>query len=659
MLEFFRKLSESLFFKIFFAAIVISFVNWGIGVGGDRRAQDTPVISAGKIDVSLQSLYNNLNREGKRLEAALGGYRLSVENLVRMGLLDEVIKKVTTETVLAAEADELDIYASDDVIKETVYTNPIYFGGGTSFNRAIFEDAIRKSGFQNEQEYINYLRKDMVHAQLTDLVKPKITVPNIMAERIYKYRNEKRIADVVRINVDNLKIKEKPTAEDLQKIYDDNIDSYQYPSYRTISMVSLDTEEIKKSMEVTDEEIAAKYEEVKNDFAEEERQVSQMQFIPSDEGKARAHIAANQLKEVIEKDAKTDMNEKFLGLAKSFASQEEEATNLGWIAPEDLPDELSSAVFDAKKGDIIGPIESSIGWHVIRVSGIRGGEESNTLEARKEELKESILAEKVFDEIQSLSNQLQDELGAGMALEKAAEAISVKVTTIKGIDIDGKDKSGKKVEDKQITPDFLETVFSLQKDETSNLIENETGYSVVRVDEIKEPETKPFDVVKDEIVKVWTQQKQEEFADKQSKEIVEKLEKSQSVKKYLDKVSKNKKKKDDKPVQTAISQREGVEVVRTGNLGGFSKQDAEELFNLEIGEVTILPDEKGFNIIKLNKVVEADPAADEEGLKKVTEDLEKDMAEDIYYQYVASIGNKHKVIVRKDIIDSALRKTNQ
>ncbi|MCP4395237.1 MAG: hypothetical protein GY804_13360 [Alphaproteobacteria bacterium] len=642
MLEFFRKLSQSTFFKIFFAAIVISFVNWGVGAGAGKRSQDIPVISAGDVDVSLQAMYNELIREGKRLEAVLG-YRFGLENLVRMGMLDEVIRRMTTETVLAAEAEDLGLYASDKVIKETIYTNPNYFGGGESFNRPVFEDMIRKNGFKNEREYISYLRKDMVHNQLADVVKPEIPVPAVMAERIYKYRNEKRIADVVRVEVVNLKIKEKPKTEDLKVMYEDNKENYKYPSYRAISFVALDTAELKKTTKVSEEEVLAKYEETKNDVAEETRDVEQMQFGLTDEDKAKATIAASKVKD----------GQKFADIAKTFAGQDDELTKLGWVSAEDLPSELGAEVFEAKKGDIVGPVKSPVGWHVVRVNDVKGGEESNTLEARREAITETILAEKVFNQIQSLSEQLQDELGGGATLDQAAEAVSAKVVKFENIDIDGKEKTGKEIENSQFDKRLVELAFSLQKDEISDVVESDSGYVVVRVDEIKEVETKSFDVVKKEIIAAWTKEKQDELAEKKSKEIVARLEKGQSIKRYLDK--KVKVKKGEEPPKQGISEKKAVEVIRKGNTGGLSKEGAEQLFSMDIASVTMLPDETGYNIIKLKKIVPVDPKTNEEGVKALTETLAKEMSEDVYYQYVASLGNKHRVILREDIINASFR----
>lgn len=45
--------------------------------------------------------------------------------------------------------------------------------------------------------------------------------------------------------------------------------------------------------------------------------------------------------------------------------------DLGYVLKEDLPNPLGEAVFATEKGNLVGPIESHAGWHVLRVTDRR------------------------------------------------------------------------------------------------------------------------------------------------------------------------------------------------------------------------------------------------------------------------------------------------
>lgn len=65
----------------------------------------------------------------------------------------------------------------------------------------------------------------------------------------------------------------------------------------------------------------------------------------------------------------------FAKLAVSYSSDAQalKGGNMGWNRIEELPSLLASSLQTAKKGDIIGPIRSGVGFHIIKVNDIRGG----------------------------------------------------------------------------------------------------------------------------------------------------------------------------------------------------------------------------------------------------------------------------------------------
>jgi peptidyl-prolyl cis-trans isomerase SurA len=46
---------------------------------------------------------------------------------------------------------------------------------------------------------------------------------------------------------------------------------------------------------------------------------------------------------------------------------------MGWGRIQELPGIFAQALSTAKKGDIVGPIRSGVGFHILKVNDLRGG----------------------------------------------------------------------------------------------------------------------------------------------------------------------------------------------------------------------------------------------------------------------------------------------
>jgi len=44
---------------------------------------------------------------------------------------------------------------------------------------------------------------------------------------------------------------------------------------------------------------------------------------------------------------------------------------MGWVAEQNLIPELRDAVASLKKGDVVGPIKTAAGWHVVRLDDLK------------------------------------------------------------------------------------------------------------------------------------------------------------------------------------------------------------------------------------------------------------------------------------------------
>jgi hypothetical protein len=110
--------------------------------------------------------------------------------------------------------------------------------------------------------------------------------------------------------------------------------------------------------------------------------------------------------------------------AKNFAAKAKELTedpsgksnggDLGWFSKGRMVPEFEEAAFKAKVGDVLGPIKTSFGYHMLLVEG-RKGEEKRTLDQVKEELARSALQRRKTKELDALMASTKTTLSAALA----------------------------------------------------------------------------------------------------------------------------------------------------------------------------------------------------------------------------------------------------
>ncbi len=77
-----------------------------------------------------------------------------------------------------------------------------------------------------------------------------------------------------------------------------------------------------------------------------------------------------------EKDAQKIMErlakgEDFAELAKRFSKcpSKSKGGNLGWFGKGDMVPEFEQACFNGKTGDVVGPVKTDFGYHIIKITG--------------------------------------------------------------------------------------------------------------------------------------------------------------------------------------------------------------------------------------------------------------------------------------------------
>lgn len=606
---------------VLFGLLIASFAVWGIGDifrgGGRVRA----VAEVGSQKITDQEFSRTLSRELNRLSNRLG-QRLDMEQARALGLPDQVLGQMISRALFDLKAADEGIIVTDEQVARRIQEEPAFRGDLGTFDRNLFIQTLRVSGL-SEQEYVESLRRDIVRERLAGAAVSAVAAPKTLAETLYRYREEQRSARV--LTVPNGSVTEVPEPEEsaLQAFHEEFADRFMAPELRSVTLVQLRARDLAKEINVSEDDLRAEFEFRKNDLAVPERRRVE-QIVLSDE--ATAGRAA----------ARLDAGAEFAAVAEEFTGGA--PIELGEVAPGDLPDELSEAIFALDAKTISAPVRTELGWHILHVTEIEPGRAAD-FDAVRDQLAEQLAMRQAVDSIVSIANQLDDELAGGATLEEAAAALDLPVRKIDAVDREGRDADGNAIADLP-TSRFLEVAFETQPGEESLVIETgEADYFVLRVDGVTPAKLRPLEEVRDAVVELWRESQRARIARERAEALAERAREGTSLE--------------------DLAAEEGYEVtttdpVRRFDSGTLPPAMTSKLFQLKAGDVATVAGADGHSIVELGKIVPAEPAANPDAVAELQTALGATMQNDVLDQLVASLQADYGVTVNQALLDDVL-----
>ena len=180
-----------------------------------------------------------------------------------------------------------------------------------------------------------------------------------------------------------------------------------------------------------------------------------------------------------------------------MANLTEDDIDLGWNTKNDLPDEIIDATFSLKKGEISKPIESSFGWHILKIIDSKERKEVSYEEVKKQ-FENELLLEKGKEVVFDLQDELEDLLASGNTFEEISKILEVKMIVANKIDNEGI-KQNKQVNNEFQDERILRTIFNQKINEEGNIIDidKDEGLAISLVTDIIEPRQLTLDESKE------------------------------------------------------------------------------------------------------------------------------------------------------------------
>jgi peptidyl-prolyl cis-trans isomerase D len=414
MFDFVRKHNRVMQFLLVLL-IFPSFVLFGLEGYNRYREKGEDAARVDGHDISQQEWDQAYKMEVDRIRQQMPTLDAKVFDTpeAKYGALERLVR----ERVIAAAAQHSNLATSDQRLARELGRNEIIAslrGPDGKLDMAKYRQLVSSQGMTPEM-FENQMRMDLsgrqVFAGIETTAVPVAAPADVALGAFY----EKREVQVARFATSDFAPRVKVSDADVEAFYKANPQMFQAPEAASIEYVVLDLDAVKKGITLNDQDLKTYYDQNAARLAgQEERRASHILIAAgktaSAADKDKAKAKAQALFEQVKKNPAS-----FAEVAKKNSQDPGSAVqggDLDFFARSAMTKPFADAVFAAKKGDIVGPVETEFGYHVIQVTDIKASQQKS-FEAMKPELEAEVMkqqAQKKFAEAaETFSNTVYEQ----------------------------------------------------------------------------------------------------------------------------------------------------------------------------------------------------------------------------------------------------------
>lgn len=510
MLERIREGSQSFTAKAILVLIILTFAL--AGVGGYITSGTEDAVAEVNGEEIPQSAYDRAyENERSRLQEQFGDMFSAITSdpsymkNVRSGVLEQLID----QELLRQYAESQGMRVGSDQVKAAIRDISQFRTAG-QFDNDIYLMSLRNAGYTPES-FASLMQQDMTRNQLLRGLAGSEFVLTPEALAFMRLQSQTRSGGFKVLKNADFSDSVEIADVDVENFYQKNQGMFRTQEKLSVAYVELSLADIEQSVDISDDEVREYYEQRQQQYTtEEERRVS---HILVEHDTENAQEKAEQALQELENGAD------FAEVAQTYSDDTfsaEQGGDLDWIAKGVMDEDFDSAAFDLENvGDTSGIVETSFGFHIIKLTDLRAGSVTPFDEV-KDDVKQQLLTQQAEDRYFELQQQLAEiSFEQPDTLEPAAEALGL---SVKRTDMFTRERAPTPLSDDVV----LNNVFSEQLVEeqlNSEIIETTDDRSlVVRVTEHQPERVKDMAEVRDTILEELRIEKAQQLALQQAQE---------------------------------------------------------------------------------------------------------------------------------------------
>ena len=619
MLSSFRRLSKSkvgtAILVVFLLAIVASFAMADInGMSGSLGGGSGSLAQADDEQVSERDFSTAMERllAAARQQNPEAGYASIAKDAP--ALLDQLID----EAALKSFANNHGLSLSRRLIDAEIAALPQTRGLDGKFSEAAYAQFLSSQRLTDAQVR-RLLGADLIRRTLLGPVAANARIPVGVATQYASMLLERRDGELVMVLNEAFRSGLTPTAGDIQTFYTANSQRYVVPEQRVLRIATIGPDQV-AGVTPTEQDVAAYYNANRATYGGRETRVISQAVVPSKQAADAIASRARSGATFVAAAAPAGLSAEDVSVGPQTRQQ------FGGLAG----DKVAAAAFAAARGSIVGPIQSDLGWHVIRIDDVRG-EAGRTLADARGEILAKLTADKRKEALLDLITKVEESIEDGASLAEAATANKLTLVDTPLITAAGADRSNPAYRPSPPIAAALKSGFELTADDDPvvETLPADAGYVLVGVGRVVSAAPAPLAQIRERVTADWIAKKSGDRARAVASEIAAKVARGSSL------------------AEAAKGGGAGVSQVQP--FGARRLQLAEAppeiaaplriLFSLATGKSRMVadPQGRGYFVVKANKVTPGNATTQPGLITQVQGSFQQSLSDELAQQFIAAV----------------------
>jgi peptidyl-prolyl cis-trans isomerase D len=489
LLSLMRKHAKSWLIKSLIAIIGIVFVFYFGYSFRERQAiklalVNDEIITAVEYEKNYRTMLEALQREYRGMWS---------DNLLKVfDLKNRALDSLITQKLVSQEAKKIGLDVTDQEIQDKIISNPAFQFRGR------FDESRYRSVLQNyrmtPEDFESITGREILQDKVVQFltVLSPVTDQEILEQ--YTFANEKVKISYVDFKPEQFKSKVKVEPAAMEKYFDEHKESYRVPEKIKVAYVVFDPDAYKDQLKMSEDQIKDYYEDNLDAF-KEKKQVKARHILFT-----LAENASKEDEEKVKQKATAVLQQARAGAAFSELAKKntedpsgkENGGDLGYFSAGQMIKPFEEAAFKLKKDEISDLVRTPFGYHIVKVEDVKEAKTKSLEEARGQilgTLQKTATTDMAHEKALSFVERMpyQTDLAKYAAENKVPMKETAYFSQAEAIPDVGNDEK------------LRQTLFSMEKEEVSDLVEAGTKFYVFQVKDKKPSFLPALEEVKDKV----------------------------------------------------------------------------------------------------------------------------------------------------------------
>ncbi len=495
--------------------VIFVFVDWGMGSAGGGRSSVDFAAKVGSSKITEPEFRREYVQAEERYRQ-MYGQNFSPELARAMNLPSQVLNSLVDRRLLRAEANRLGLSVSDEEVTARIlrmrdqqgnllFVKDGVFVGEVTYRRMLAGANLSPEGFEADT------REQVLMEKLNRFVSASAFVGEDELKAEFEGRTVKAKVAYALVPAPAVAPESISDAE-AEAHFRKSPATYQLPERRKGKYLLVESAQLRAeaARKVTDADVAAEYSKNLDSYRKGE-EVTVRHVLYKADGTPAADAAARAKAESAVRRLKAGAD--FAALAKAESEDpgsKASGGELGAVSRGKMVKEFEDAAFGAAQGEIVGPVKTPFGFHVLQVTG-RTAERVQPLFEVASSIRARLEEARAGDEARRLARELADRV---VKLGKKPSDDDLRKLTRPGVTFNETELLGRADVPAGIGPNqaFMQLLFDLPLGEVSEPVATARGEAIVKPVEVKPAGPATFADVKARVKADLVGKKQEELA---------------------------------------------------------------------------------------------------------------------------------------------------